>query len=75
MKSRFDTLLPMIKRQKLDAHDLALSCLNQWPNEDQSATHIETLEGLVQALDSFDFKKAEALALELHDLLASKGDS
>ncbi len=75
MKSRFDTLLPMIKRQKLDAHDLALSCLNQWPNEDRNTTHLEALEGIVQALDSFDFKKAETLALELHDVLASKGDS
>lgn len=67
LKTRFDTLLPMIKRQKLDAHDLALSCLQQWPDE----THTGALESLVEALDAFDFKKAETLALELYEILES----
>jgi CheY-like chemotaxis protein len=58
---RLDQLLTLIKDQKIEAYDLAVEYAQRWPIAEQA----ELLSTLVEALDAFDFKRAEEVVLVL----------
>lgn len=56
-KAHLEALLPLIKRQKLEAQHQAEGLLRDWPDDTQK----DALQNLVDALDRFDFQEAEKL--------------
>jgi len=64
---RLDELSPLIQRQSMDAYDLAVDYLKQWPDK----AHKERLKSIIASLDSFDFKQAEQA---LEQLKVNLGD-
>jgi len=64
---QLDELSPLIQRQSMDAYDLAVNYLKQWP----ANSHEESLKNIITSLDNFDFKQAEQ---ELEQLKANLGE-
>lgn len=64
-KEQLPPLMELIKRQKLDAQTLAEELLSQWPDTASK----QTLKQLIEALDRFEFQKAEAWLQKLEKQL------
>lgn len=65
LSEKMNRLIPLIKAQKLEACDIATEYNARWPISDQSAQ----LKTLIDALDAFDFDKAEQVAQNLSQML------
>lgn len=64
-KALLEELLPLIKRQKLDAQNQVEDLLKQWPLDARK----DDMKKIQEALDSFDFQTAENLTNEIRQHL------